>query len=212
VQVAQPVKEPVRPEIAFDAAPNVIQFGGSTMLRWNLRNTVAASIAPGPGTLNRTTGQYSVSPATTTTYVLTARSQDGTTATAQTVVQVTAPPRPPAPAPPSPTPTQGATSAMIAVVHDHGGALNTGVWPGCYGILQVMNGNLRFTVAGATDGRRDAFEVPVNQLGEIKLNKLRIRNQPAFHIVVRGQHLNFVTTGMAAGQAVNLLESAVSGR
>jgi hypothetical protein len=216
VTVTQPVKEPVRPEITlFDAMPRTIQSGASTTLRWSLRNAVALSIAPLPGRVTQTTGQYSVTPESTTTYVLTAYSQDGSTATSATVVQVV--PRqvqPPPQPPPQPRPqVTKSASAMIAVVHDHGGALsNTSVWPGCYGVLQVVNGMLRFTVAGTTDGRRDNLEVPVNELGEIKLNRVRIRNQPAFHIVVRGQHLNFVTTGMAATQAVSQLESAVAAR
>ena len=216
VTVSQPVKEPVRPEVTlFDAMPRVIQAGASTTLRWSLRNAVALTIAPAPGKLTQTTGQYMVAPETTTTYVLTAYSQDGTTATAQAVVQVIArqaTPPPPQPPPQPPPPVTQRSSAMIAVVHDHGGALATGVWPGCYGVLQVVNGMLRFNVGGATDGRRDNFEVPVNQVGEIRLNRMRIRNQPAFHIVVRGQHLNFVTTGMAAAQAVSQLEAAVSAK
>jgi hypothetical protein len=44
---------------------------------------------------------------------------------------------------------------------------------------------------------------------EVKVNHLRIRTQTAFHVQIRGQHLNFVPTGMNATQAVGVLESAM---
>ena len=211
VTVTQPVKEPVRPAvILFDAAPRVIQAGGAAVLRWSLSNAVGLTIAPGPGKLTQTTGQFSVTPETTTAYLLTAYSQDGTTATAQTTVVVQ--PRAVQPPPPPPSPITQHGSPMIPVMHDHGGALNSAMWPACLGGLQVTNGMLVFTVVRTTDGRRDDFQVPVNQVGEIKMNRLPIRRQPAFHIVVRGQHLNFVPTGMGAPQAVSQLESAIAAK
>ena len=214
--MTQPVKETVRPEITlFDAMPRAVPQGGSTTLRWSIQNAAGASIAPAPGRLSQATGQLAVTPETTTTYVLTAHSKDGTTVTAQTTVQVMAravQPVPPPQPPPQPPQVTQRPSAMVAVVHDHGGVLTTGVWPGCYGVLQVVNGHLRFTAAGSTDNRRDNFEVPVSQIGEIKLNRMPIRNQPAFHIAVGGKHMNFVTTGMAAAQAVGVLQAAVAAR
>jgi hypothetical protein len=100
---------------------------------------------------------------------------------------------------------------MIAVMHDHGGA-NASVWPSCYGMLQVVDGNLRFTVATTTDGRKDNFTVPANQVSEIKTNRLAIRNQPAFHVTINGQHYNFVPAGSSPNQAVAELQAAIQGR
>ena len=101
---------------------------------------------------------------------------------------------------------------MITVVHDHGGAMNAATWPSCYGALQVTNGVLRFSVAGSVDGRNDAFEVPLAQVQEVKMNKFAIKNQPTFHLTIRGQHFNFVATGGTAAQAVAELQAAIPRR
>jgi hypothetical protein len=138
----------------------------------------------------------------TTTYTLTAKSKDGLTDSATATVVVVAPTTPPA----------RANTSMITVVHDHGGALNLSTWPSCYGALQVVNGILRYSVAGTVDGRTDAFQIPITQVQEVKVNAIRIKNQQAFHITVRGQHLNFVTTGMPAAQAVAELAATLSRR
>jgi hypothetical protein len=210
VQVQQPQKPaPVKPEISFQATPPSIPAGGAATLSWTLQGAVAANIAPEPGALHQTSGRARVTPGTTTTYVLTARSKDGTTDTATATVQVTQ--SGPGPGP-GPGQVRGSNTSLITVVHDHAGALNATTWPSCYGALQVTNGVLRYAVAGTLDGRKDGFEIPIAQVQDIALNRANIKNQPAFHIVVRGQHLNFVSTGMAAGQAVTELKAAMSQR
>jgi hypothetical protein len=221
VQVQQPQKpvittpppvSQVKPVISFHAVPPSIPQGASSALIWGLQNAVAANISPQPGALHQTAGRVMVTPAETTTYVLTAQSKDGLTETASVTVTVTAGNvvSPPVVNPPVSNARTG--TAMITVVHDHGGAMNASAWPSCYGALQVVNGMLRYSVAGSVDGRRDAFEIPMSQVQEISLNRVHIKNQPAFHIVIGGKHLNFVTTGMTAAQAVAELRSALSGR
>jgi hypothetical protein len=167
-----------------------------------MRNAHSATISPEPGVLRQSAGQYRVSPTTTTTYTLTARTQDGAIATATTTVQVSAP-----------MPAANVRPGRpMAVVHDHGGALNAYAWPSCSGVLQVVGSNLRYTVSRTSDGRSDAFEIPLSQIEEVKMNKMRIRNQVVFHITARGQHLNFVPVGVAAAQAVAEIEGAVGRR
>ena len=103
----------------------------------------------------------------------------------------------------------GRTGRAIAVVHDHGGAFNAYAWPSCYGVLQVIGGNLRYTVGGTTDGRRDPFDIPLSQVEEVKLNRMRIKNNAVFHVKIRGQSLNFVPNGIAAAAAVAEVESGI---
>jgi hypothetical protein len=216
---APPPAAPVTPVVSLMATPNTIAAGGSAVLIWSIQNAVAASISPAPGPLKQSAGQISVSPPSTTTYTLTARSQDGTVATATATVQVMAqrapvvtpvpvapPPGPISVNPPGPV-TPGASSPLIPVIHDHGG-FNQYSWPNCSGALQVVNGVLRYTVTGTTDGRRDNFQVPVSEIREIKPNKLMIRKQPAFHVEIGKQHFNFVPMGMTAAQAAMELERA----
>jgi hypothetical protein len=218
VQVQQPQRptpppQPVtqlRPEIAFHAVPTTVTQGSPVTLVWSLQNAVAAAITPQPGILHQSANQWVVTPAATTTYVLTARSKDGLTASASVTVTVMPPNVPPVVTPPPVVnPPARTNSAMITVVHDHGGAFNATSWPSCYGALQVVNGMLRYSVAGSVDGRKDAFELPLSQVQDISMNHARIKNQPAFHIVINRQHLNFVATGMAATQAVAELRSAL---
>jgi hypothetical protein len=216
VQV-QPIKTPpppppppqVKPEITFQATPPSITLGSSATLTWSLQNAVAATIAPQPGMLRQVSGRVQVTPTTTTTYVLTARSKDGLTDSASATVQVTQASGPPPGPNGNQSGTPGRNTSMITVVHDHGGALNAATWPSCYGALQVTDGVLRYSVAGTVDGRRDGFEVPIGQVSDVQMNRLRIKNQPAFHLIIRGQHMNFVATGMAAAQAVAELQAAL---
>ena len=90
--------------------------------------------------------------------------------------------------------------------------MNAYAWPSCSGVLQVVGSNLRYIVSRTSDGRSDPFEIPLSQIEEVKMNKMRIRNQVVFHITVRGQHLNFVPVGVAAAQAVAEIEGAVGRR
>jgi len=205
----QPPQVPTKPEISFQATPPSVPLGSPATLTWSLQNAVAAAITPQPGTLRQTSGRVTVTPAVTTTYTLTARSKEGVTETATVTVQVTPPAGPP---PPPPGPPARTATAVITVMHDHAGAMNAASWASCYGALQVINGTMRYAVTGSTDGRTDAFEVPVAQVQEVKLNRMRIRNQPAFHIAINGRHLNFVATGMAANQAVAELEATLPKR
>ena len=72
-----------------------------------------------------------------------------------------------------------------------------------------MNGVLRYVVAGTNDGRRDDFQAPVGEVQEVAANKLPIKNQPAFHVRVRGLNFNFVSTGMAPAEAVREIAGSV---
>jgi len=71
----------------FAATPASIQSGQSSTLTWSISNATAASISPGPGTVDPRTGSVSVSPTQTTTYTLTATGATGNT-TAQVTVTV----------------------------------------------------------------------------------------------------------------------------
>jgi hypothetical protein len=204
----QPVSQ-LRPEIAFHAVPTTVTQGSPVTLVWSLQNAVAATITPQPGILHQSANQQVVTPTATTTYVLTAKSKDGLTASASVTVTVMPNAPPVVTPPPVVNPPARTNTAMITVVHDHGGAFNATSWPSCYGALQVVNGMLRYSVAGSVDGRNDAFEIPMSQVQDVSMNRTRIKNQPAFHIAVGGKHLNFVATGMAATQAVTELRSAL---
>ena len=71
----------------FAATPASIQSGQSSTLTWSISNASAASISPGPGTVDPRTGSVAVSPTQTTTYTLTATGATGNT-TAQVTVTV----------------------------------------------------------------------------------------------------------------------------
>lgn len=81
------IKSPRPIVVQFTATPSHVNNGGSTTLRWHIRNAVdTLTLEPGIGDV---TGrdQIVVSLSETTTYVLTARNQAGATS-AQTVVTV----------------------------------------------------------------------------------------------------------------------------
>ena len=69
----------------FAATPASIQSGQSSTLTWSVSNATAASISPGPGTVDPRTGSASVSPTQTTTYTLTATGATGNTTASVTV-------------------------------------------------------------------------------------------------------------------------------
>jgi len=75
--------------ISFYAIPSTIDKGQSTTLYWSTSNATTVSIDQGIGFVS-TSGDWSVSPTTTTTYTLTAGNKDGTVnkSTAVTVKEV----------------------------------------------------------------------------------------------------------------------------
>ena len=83
--------------IKFSAAPLTIPAGSTSTLLWLVDNADSVTIDQGVGTVDRA-GTRDVSPATTTTYTLTAKNAFGSV-TAQVTVNVTQPP--PAPVPPT---------------------------------------------------------------------------------------------------------------
>ncbi len=61
----------------FNANPNQINLGGSSTLSWATNNCVSASISPGIGNVNPSSGSQIVYPTQTTTYTLTATGANG---------------------------------------------------------------------------------------------------------------------------------------
>ncbi|WP_166404887.1 LamG-like jellyroll fold domain-containing protein [Desulfonema ishimotonii] len=79
------------PVISFTADPSEITAGASSALSWNVADADTVTIDNGIGTVN-TTGTQAVSPAETTTYILTATGPGGThTASATVTVNPPAP-------------------------------------------------------------------------------------------------------------------------
>ena len=218
VQVQQPQKPPpppppqvpTKPEISFQATPPSVPLGSPATLTWSLQNAVAAAITPQPGTLRQTSGRVTVTPAVTTTHLYSDRAIEGwcyRNGDRNGAGDSSAGTPPPPPGPPARSAT-----AVITVMHDHAGPMNAG-----------FLGQLLWRLAGDQRNhalRRNRFnrrphrrlEVPVAQVQEVKLNRIRIRNQAAFHITINGRHLNFVATGMAANQAVAELEAMLPKR
>jgi serine/threonine protein kinase len=189
----------VIPTITFDAAPDSIPAGGATLLRWNLTDAQSASIRPVPGVIRQANGSVRIRPVETTVYTLTAVSKDGVTATSMVTVQVQAAPPPARPG-----------FAINMIVHDHGAAFGqNNVWNRCWGQLQVVGGHLQYRVAGTTDGRRDDFDVPLTQVQEAAANKVPIRQQPAFHVTIGGQHYNFIPQGIIPAQAAAAIQREI---
>jgi hypothetical protein len=78
---------PIQTQITqFAAQPAAITAGQSSTLTWQIQNATSASIAPGVGAVNATTGSVPVSPTVTTTYTLTAVGANGTVTQAVQVV------------------------------------------------------------------------------------------------------------------------------
>jgi len=73
--------------LRFAASPNTIGLGASTTLSWSTSNATSVSISPTVGTVSAN-GSTTVSPATTTSYTITATGADGKTVTAVTTVTV----------------------------------------------------------------------------------------------------------------------------
>jgi hypothetical protein len=70
--------------ISFSASPASITSGGSSQLCWNVENATTVSINPGVGTV-QASACTTVSPTSTTTYVLTARNGVGSVTASATV-------------------------------------------------------------------------------------------------------------------------------
>ena len=75
----------------FTASPPIIPVGGSTTLSWSVSNATSVTIEPGVGTVGPA-GTASVSPATNTTYTLTASNAAGWYSVTVTVIVTAAPP------------------------------------------------------------------------------------------------------------------------
>ncbi|MBN8729152.1 MAG: OmpA family protein [Acidobacteria bacterium] len=87
---------PAKPVVGtFSAEPSSIQRGQSSTLRWNVSGADSVSIDNGIGVVSAS-GTRSVSPSSSTTYTLTARSAGGSvTSTARVTVSEPPPPPPP---------------------------------------------------------------------------------------------------------------------
>jgi len=219
VPVPQPVSNPVRaaavtPQIAFDVVPASIPRGRTAKLRWNVVNAQSVQIVPEPGVLPQTSGEFMVTPSETTRYTLKATSNVGSVFIATATVQVTEPARPAAQQPiaqPAQPATQPARAALVIMVrHDHGFA--PAFWPQCWGLLQVNGNHLQFRVTGTNDGRRDDFDILLSQVQEVRVNRMAIRNFPAFHITIGGKAFNFIPQGMVPVQAVAAIQQKISGQ
>ncbi|MDD5313488.1 MAG: FHA domain-containing protein, partial [Dehalococcoidia bacterium] len=86
--VERPVVQPVYAPVisSFTASPSYIQPGYSTTLTWSVNNASTVSISPTIGTV-ASSGSYTLTPGSTTTYVLSAGNGAGTV-TASTTVTV----------------------------------------------------------------------------------------------------------------------------
>jgi hypothetical protein len=74
--------------LSFTAQAETITAGESVALRWELINTIRAEIDNGVGRIDPKQGEVSVSPATTTTYTLTAYDAEGRPAQAKVTITV----------------------------------------------------------------------------------------------------------------------------
>jgi len=75
------------PEVNFSASETEIESGESSILSWSTQNASSVTISPDIGTVD-TSGTYTVSPATTTTYTLTATGPAGSTEASKTITVV----------------------------------------------------------------------------------------------------------------------------
>ena len=96
-----PPPPPAKPTATISANPTTIEKGKSSTLTWSTTNATNVSIDQGIGDVS-TSGSRSVSPSSSTTYVLTAKGEGGTD-TASARVTVTTPPPPPPPKKREPT-------------------------------------------------------------------------------------------------------------
>ena len=80
---------PPAPTASLTATPSQLLVGGNVVLQWSTSDAISVSITPDVGTV-AASGSVTLSPAATTTYILSATGPGGT-ATAQTMVTVTQP-------------------------------------------------------------------------------------------------------------------------
>jgi peptidoglycan-associated lipoprotein len=106
---AAPAPAPRAPVVGqFSAEPSTIQRGQSATLRWEISGEVTSvAIDQSVGTV-RSTGSQQITPASSTTYTLTATGPGGSITSAATVTVVTPPP----PAPPPPTPPSASPATV----------------------------------------------------------------------------------------------------
>ncbi|HEY0840624.1 MAG TPA: hypothetical protein VGD74_10600, partial [Vulgatibacter sp.] len=81
------VDVPAAPVVAFEAADEVVDFGASTVLRWEVEDATGITIADGAGAPVdvEPSGQLEVSPTSATTFELVATGQGGRTVASATV-------------------------------------------------------------------------------------------------------------------------------
>jgi len=77
---------------SFNAAPDVISSGGAATLSWNISNATSASIDPGIGSVNAISGTQNITPAGTTSYILTATNSAGSVTSTAIVTVAGLPP------------------------------------------------------------------------------------------------------------------------
>jgi RHS repeat-associated protein len=77
---------------SFSANPGTVNSGQSSTLSWSITNATSASIDQGVGSVNSAGGSIDVSPATTTTYTLTATNAMGSDMAQVTVTVIPIPP------------------------------------------------------------------------------------------------------------------------
>jgi hypothetical protein len=70
---------------SFNASPDVVAAGGSSVLSWNVANATAVSISPIIGNVNPVSGSGTVTVGSTTTFVMTATNASGSTNSSLTV-------------------------------------------------------------------------------------------------------------------------------
>ncbi len=211
-----PVPAPLK--IAFTAQPARVHPGQAAILHWELENATSADIQPSVGALTKLSGRLRVEPTATTTYRLTARSANGTTASSLATVEVLNEPSPApgphgntgkAPQPPQ-LPVADPSKNQFLVIHSHAGAgrlLNSGAPAGyCTGVLEVKNGRVTYRVTSSSDQRRDDFDEPLSLIVEARKNRLDIHNRPAFHIRFQdGHNYNFEPQNASVAQILGAL-------
>lgn len=119
-----PAPESLPVIIAFKASPDQISSGDSSTLLWNVTGATTVQVDQGIGTVGLA-GTQSISPATSTTYTLTASNSIGIvnqsvtisiTSTPSPAPSPTPPPTPSPTPPPTPSPTPPPPPPMLPVV------------------------------------------------------------------------------------------------
>jgi RHS repeat-associated protein len=117
--------------VSFSANPGTIISGGSSTLSWTITNATSASIDHGIGSVNPGSGSVDVSPASNTTYTLTATNGAGSS-TAQVTVTVSGslPPDPSTVAPPVDRTVSTDMNTATSFLYTGYPPIQTGVAPG----------------------------------------------------------------------------------